>query len=89
MTTREEVIVRCAAVNPVGQMRPQRDDERHTRGEMTLEPPRRADAHEGPHQESQIETADVHQEPLQNVVVTTEMRASQATRFVQVSVRSF
>ena len=39
--------------------RPQRDDERHNRRQVALQAPRRADADERPHQEAQIEAADM------------------------------
>ena len=46
-------------------------------------------ADEGAHQEPEIEAADVHEQPLQNVRVAAEMRAPHAPGLVEMRVRAF
>src|SRR6187200_1829999 len=47
---------------------------------------RRAAAGEGPHQESEIEAANVHEQALQDVRVPSQMRASHPTGFVEMRI---
>jgi hypothetical protein len=48
------------------------DDPRDQHAQAALETARRADADERPHQESEIESADVDEEPFQDVRVAPE-----------------
>ena len=68
---------------------PQRDDDGHKRRQTSLQAPWRADADERPHQEGEVEAADVHEEPFQDVRVAAQMDAPHATGFVEMRVRSF
>src|SRR5687768_4657685 len=53
-----------------------------------LQTPRRADAEQLSHQQTQIERADVDQEALEDVVVTAQMHASHPAGFVQMRARA-
>jgi len=78
-----------ATVTPeVGHVR-QRDDEGELRRQPPLQASWRPDADEGPHQESQIEAADVHEQTLQDVRVAPEMCPSHAAGLVEMRVRPF
>lgn len=71
------------------QVCPQGDDDGHKRRQTSLQAPWRADADERPHQEGEVEAADVHEEPFQDVRVAAQMDAPHATGFVEMRVRSF
>ena len=47
------------------------DDERGR--QASLQPAWRPDADEGPHQEAQVEAADVNEQPLQNIGMPAQM----------------
>ena len=61
----------------------QRQQGGQDRVEPPLQPTRRADADQLPHQQSEIETADVNQQSLQNVRVPAEVHAAHPARFVE------
>jgi hypothetical protein len=63
----------------------QREQRGHDRTEPPLQPARRPDANQLPHQQSEIETADVDQQTLQDVRVTTEVHAAHSTGLVEMS----
>src|SRR5215212_5935330 len=73
----------------VDDMRPQRAHESDERRQPALHATWRADADEGPHQESQVEATDVHEEPFQDVRVAAKMRPPHSTGFIEMGVRSF
>ena len=77
MPRRERVRVigggRVDGAPPVRDARPQRGDEGHDHGHTPLR--LRADAEAGPHEESQVESADVDKQPFQDVRVTSQMCA--------------
>ena len=50
-------------------------------------PARRADAEASPPEESQVESADVNEQPLQDVCVTAQMGSTQSTGLVEVRIR--
>jgi hypothetical protein len=54
-----------------------------------LEAPRRADAEQLPHQQAEIQAAGMNHQTFEDVVVTAEVDASHAARFVQVRRRPF
>jgi hypothetical protein len=68
---------------------PAHDDEHHECGESALQAPWRADAADRPHEETQIEAADAHQQSLEDVGVSAEMRASQAAGLVEMRAGAF
>src|SRR3712207_64573 len=63
------------------------DEHRDHRAEAALEPARRADAEKCPHQEAEIEAADVDDEPFQDVDVATQVRPAHSARLVEMGVR--
>ena len=65
------------------------DNQSDHRPQAALEAARRADADELPHQESEIEAADVDEEPFQDVRVATQVRPAQAARLIEMRVRPF
>src|SRR6187431_409816 len=67
---------------------PQRHDEGDECAQLSLQAARRADTNEGPHQESEIEAADVHKQALQDVRVPPQMRASHPTGVVEMRIRA-
>ena len=64
-------------------------DERGDRRDAALEPARRPDARQVPHDEAEIEATSMNQEPLQNVRMAAQMRTPHATRVIEVGERSF
>jgi non-heme chloroperoxidase len=52
-----------------------------------LQAARRADAEACPHEESQIEPADMNEQPLQDVRVAPQMRPTQTTGLIEVCIR--
>src|SRR5215210_7536967 len=86
---RGEVSHVCGGETPgVDDRRPQGHDEGDERRQLSLQTTRCADADEGPHQESEIEAADVYEEPFQDVRVPTQMRAPQAAGLVEMRIRA-
>jgi hypothetical protein len=67
----------------------QRDNDCYDCCQPVLEPTRCANTNEGPHQEAQVEATDVHDEPFQDVRVAAQVRAPQATGFIEMRVRAF
>ena len=65
-----------------------RHHERHFFSDL-LEAAGRADANERPHQESEIEAADVDEEPFQDVRVATQVRTAHASRLIRDARLSF
>ena len=51
-----------------------------------LETPRRPDARQLPHQQPEIEAADVHEQPLQDVVVSAQMHPPHPPGLVEMRV---
>ena len=69
----------------VRQARPQRDDH----GQTPLEAARRANTEACPHEEPQIESADVDEQSFQDVRVTPQMRPTQTTGLIEMRIRPF
>ena len=69
--------------------RPQHHHDGHDGRQAPLQAPWRADADERPHQEAQVESADVHDEPFQDVRVAAQMGAPHPPGFVEMRVRAF
>src|SRR5689334_10861491 len=76
-------------VRMIDETGPQRHDEGQPRGHEALEATWGAGAQNLAHQQPEIEAAGMNQEPLQDVVVPTQMRATQAAGLVQMGVRAF
>ena len=68
--------------------RPYRDEERHDGREMPLEAPRGTNPDERSHKESQVEAADVDEEPFQDVRVSPQMGAPHPTGLVEMLTHS-
>src|SRR4051794_7219695 len=67
----------------------ERRDHAHERRYAALEATRCADADEGAHQQSQVEAANVDEEPLQDVRVAAQVRAPHRPGLVEMRVRTF
>src|SRR5215204_5894800 len=77
----------CLVVTPeIDHLCSQRHNEGDECHQPSLQAARRADADERPHQESEIEATDVHEQTLQDVRVPPQMRASHRTGFVEMRV---
>ena len=63
---------------PVGDERPQGGHRRERRGAAALQAPRRTDSEQRAHEQPEIAATGVDQQPLQDVVVPSEMRAATA-----------
>ena len=62
---------------------PQRSEDGCERGRAALEGARRADPEERSHPQAEIECASVHEQPLQHVLMAADVRAAEATGFVE------
>ena len=56
------------------------------RGRAALEATRRTDARQLPHEQPQIEAADVHEQPFQDVGMPAQMHAAHAAGLIEMSV---
>jgi hypothetical protein len=82
-----------ARLHPVGSCRLIDRDQQGTepcadRRGTALKTPRRADAEERPHPQSEIERAGMHEQALQHIVVPANVRASKAASLVEMRARS-
>ncbi len=67
----------------------QRQKRAEGRGEATLQPARRADADQVPHEQAEIEAAGMNQQALQNVVVAAQMHATHPAGLVEMREGAF
>ena len=68
----------------------QEADERVQKGRCAaLEAPRRTDARQLPHEQPQIEAADVHEQPFQDVGMPAQMHAAHTAGVIEMGVRPF
>ena len=74
---------------PVVERRPQRYQGGDRRREPALTAPRRADPGERPEQQTEIESADMDQEPFENVGMAAQMGAPHAPGFIEMRVGAF
>ena len=58
-------------------------------GRAALEAPRRTDARQLPHEQPQIEAADVYEQPFQDVGMPAQMHAAHAAGLIEMSVGPF
>src|SRR4051812_41882747 len=79
----------CLVTPQVNDQRPQRRDKGDECRQPPLQAARRAEADNRPHQEAEIEAADVHEQALQDVRVPPQMRASHPPGFVKMRIRAF
>src|ERR1039458_10533250 len=70
-------------------MEKEQAEERKNECEPPLQPPGLADSYQLPHDQSQVETTSVDQQPLQDVVPSFQMHASHAAGFVHVGHTAF
>ena len=64
------------------------DQDVHECRGAALEGTRRPDAGQFPHEQTQIRPADVHEQSLEHVGMAAQMHAPQASRFVEMGVRT-
>src|SRR5690554_435608 len=70
--------------------RPNQRQKRHQhRGDASLQPSRRADADELPHEQAEIEAAGVNQQSLANVGVAPEIDATKTACLIQMGEGAF
>src|SRR5262249_51885716 len=74
--------------DPVECETPQGVEDGDERGQVALKGAWRADAEEDSHPEAKIEGAGVHEQALQQVLVSAHVCASQATGFIEMRTRS-
>src|SRR5512142_2562547 len=67
---------------------PPRHDEGGERRQVALEGAWRANPEERPHPEAEIECARVQEQPFQDILVATDMRAAEAAGLVKMRERS-
>src|SRR5207244_2023312 len=68
--------------------RPPHDDEGQHRRQPPLQTARRPESDQLTHDEPKIEAAGMNQQPLEDVLMTTQMRAAHAARVVDVRERA-
>ena len=73
----------------VRHVHPQCDHQGDEGRQTALKTARRAHADEGPHDEAQVESPGVDEQPFQDVRVASQVRSTEAASFVEMRIRSF